>query len=105
MVTPELWKQWKVTEVNLVNARRYLLLAAPELSDAKAVELQQFEEYLAHNELGLALKEIAALGEDRPCRGAFWRSLELAAESMRLTESQSMYRIKFLATLRGANAG
>ena len=50
----------------------------------------QFEEYLAHNELELALDELEAAGEGRPAE--FWRHLLAAAENMGLAEHAARYR-------------
>ena len=103
MVEPHLWKQWMVTESLLTNAKRYLVLAAPHLEGGGSEELKQYEEYLEHNELGLALEELAGLGGSYSCRGAFWRSLEQAAEVMQLEEHAAQYRKEFLSVVRGKN--
>lgn len=105
MVDPHLWKQWKVCTALLADARRYLVEAAPHLQHEGLSELAQFEEYLQHNELGLALEELAELGKAHPCRGGFWRDLERAAEAMKLPDRAEEYRKAFLSVVSGNNVG
>lgn len=99
MTNPRLWKTWGIAEANLKDARRYLVEAATD-ADSEKYSLVQFDEYLAHNELGLALQEIAIIAEDFTCKAAFWKRLEAAAEVMELPESASAYRDKFFAETR-----
>lgn len=99
MVDVRLWKQWQVTESFLITAKAYLLQAAPQLERDDSVALEQFHMYMQHNELGLALGEIAELGKSHPCRGAFWRNLERAAEGMQLHELAAEYRVVFSSVL------
>ena len=56
---------------------------------------EQYLRYLHHGEYGLALDEIAAIGEEH--RGfaeerLFWRELELAAIAMDLCDKAAEYR-------------
>jgi len=59
---------------------------------------KEFEEFIDHNELGLALEELEELGNLVPCRGGFWRDLERAAITMELMERAQTYRSRFLST-------
>lgn len=101
MNSPHLFKQWGIVEANLKDARRYLADSSSSLTELDAVSLQQFDEYLSHNELGLAMEEIATLGENYPCKAAFWLRLEQAALAMELAEPAAVFREKFAAVLRG----
>ncbi|WP_269533275.1 hypothetical protein [Chitinimonas sp. BJYL2] len=101
MNDPQLWKQWKVTESLLVSAKRRLLEAAPHLNQEDATALAQYENFIQHNEFGLALDTLAEVGSEYPCRGSFWRDLERAAEAMQLTERATEFRQNFISTLRG----
>lgn len=95
MTTPELWKQWKVTEAHLRSAHR----ALPELPTEVAAEFErlqsEFSSFLDHNELELALDMLQELGELVTCRGGFWRDLERAAESMSLPNRMPYFRTRF----------
>ena len=99
MNNPRLWKIWGIAEANLKDARRYLIEAATG-SDAGELTLTQFDEYLAHNELGLAIEEIAGIAEEFDCKAAFWKRLEAAAEVMELQGAASIYRERFDAAIR-----
>ena len=102
MVDPLLIKRWKVTEAILGRARRHLLRALPETSEGLAHQLRQFDEYIDHNELELAMEVLADIGVEHQCRGAFWRNLERAAESMELLERSFEYRERFHAILQSS---
>ena len=99
MTNPRLWKIWGIAEANLKDARGYLVesIVAP---DAEKYSLAQFDEYLSHTELGLALDEIAELAEGLTCKAVFWKRLEAAAEVMELTTAAARYREKFLAEVQ-----
>ena len=101
MNNPRLFKQWGIIEANLKDARRYLADSSSSLSEVDVASLQQFDEYLSHNELGLAMNEIAALGENYPCKAAFWLRLEQAALEMELPEFAAVFQKKFAAVVRG----
>ncbi len=99
MKNPRLWKIWGIAESNLKDARRYIVEAASGLGSEK-LSLAQFDEYLAHNKLSLAMEEIARIAEEFDCKAAFWKRLEAAAEVMELQEAASIYREKFYAEVR-----
>jgi len=82
MADERLLKSWKITEALLEQARQ----ALPEPSDQQRPEyvaiLAEYQEYLEHNELGLAFDALEALGHLIPGRKAFWNDLIRAAENM-----------------------
>ncbi|QAU35692.1 hypothetical protein [Janthinobacterium sp. 17J80-10] len=89
MATDELRKSWKRTEAFLLDARAHLSEAAEAIS---ADEIAEFDGYLKHNELELALDALEAAFEKSELES--WRVLELmalAAASMRLTDRQDRY--------------
>jgi hypothetical protein len=86
MATPELLRAWKRTEAYLLDARAHLSqIAEAEYSD----DILQFQEYIDHNELGLAFEALDVIAEESQ-----WESqrvlelLALAAASMGLQEAQ-----------------
>ena len=86
MATPDLLRSWKRTEAFLRDARAHLSqIAEAEFADAIA----EFEEFIDHNELGLAfdtLESIACESRWEPQRVR--ELLALAAASMGLHERQ-----------------
>ena len=89
MPDSELWKQWKVTATNLRRARQML----PE--NIAAEQIVEFEQYLDHNELGLAMDVLESIGRSCDCPGGFWRNMQRAAETMKLTDRFNQYQIEF----------
>jgi len=86
MATPELMRSWKRTEGYLRDARAHLSqIAEAEFADA----IQEFEDFLEHNELGLAFDTLESIA-----RESSWESmrvlelLALAAASMGQAERQ-----------------
>lgn len=80
MATPERLQSWARTEALLREARA-------ALPDKVAVtfrdDLEHFEEYLEHNELGLALQYLRGIVEEADCATpALTLPLGLAAENM-----------------------
>ncbi len=86
MATPELLRSWKRTEGYLRDARAHLSqIAEAEFVDA----ILQFEEFLEHNELGLAFETLESVAAESQWESM--RVLELlafAAASMGLLERQ-----------------
>lgn len=60
------------------------------------VEDAQFQEYLSHNELELALDEIESLSDDFELPMEFWQLILRAANRMGLKEHSKRY-MKFLS--------
>jgi hypothetical protein len=100
MNNPRLWKLWGIVEANLKDAQRYFIESCSPLEEASQASLCRFDEYLSHNELGLAMEELAALGSEYPCKAAFWRRLEDAANGMELPNAAVEFHEKFLAAVR-----
>lgn len=92
----KLWKQNQQTATHLRHARQQLEL--PEAVPKRVAELlPQFNEYLDHNELEIALDVLQEVGEEIPCRGGYWRTLERAAILMGLHERAAYFREQFRA--------
>ena len=90
MANPELIKGWRITETLLGRARH----ALPQSSE-DVRRYAQYEEFLQHNELGLALNVLEELGYLLSAPGGFWRDLERAAENMGLTDRLPALRKAF----------
>ena len=58
--------------------------------------LESFNEYLAHNELELALEELEGLAGINIANNDFWKAMIKASELMDLTEHKSWYESKLL---------
>jgi hypothetical protein len=97
MVDIELIARWKATTALLRRARHALPAPLPPHEQAYAGLSAQLEEYLEHNELGLALDTLMELGHLATPRGGFWRDLERAAEMMDMMERLPALRQAFRA--------
>jgi hypothetical protein len=89
VASEELRRSWKRTEGFLLDARSHFSEAAEGVCED---ELAEFENYLRHNELELALDMLEAAFEKSPFES--WRVLELmamAAASMDLFDRQQRY--------------
>ena len=75
MTSPELWKRWKVTEAHLEHARGLLPPPSSDVASEYERLLSEYQSFLEHNELELALDMLQELGDLVPCRGGYWRSL------------------------------
>ena len=98
MASEELMRSWKRTEGFLLDARAHFSEAAEGVCED---ELHEFEVFLQHNELELALDMLDAAFEKSP--GETWRVVELmalAAASMGLFDAQKRYDSE-LTTTRG----
>ena len=80
MASPEQIQSWARTEALLREAR----FALPgEVAVTLRNDLEQFEEFLQHNELGLALDYLQGIVEEGDCATpSLTRLLRLAAENM-----------------------
>ena len=81
MSTPELRASWATSLRHLAASRFYLAHTLPSAEAAQC--WSDAEDYLHHNELGLALDCLVALGEACDAPPEFWRELLLAASNMR----------------------
>lgn len=89
MASDELMESWKRTEGFLLDARAHFSQAAEAMCSD---EMQEFSDYLGHNELELALDMLDAAFEKSGSES--WRILELmalAAPSMGLSDRQRQY--------------
>lgn len=81
-ITPSLQQSWAVTLRHLAASRFYL---PAQLPTPAALEAEKnMVNYLHHKELGLALSEAEAIGNEASAPSAYWQELALAAKSMNL---------------------
>ena len=80
-------ESWAVTRRHLDDAKQILLAKA----GVDPASLAQYQEWLEHNELELALDELEALGAELPREGGFWNQLFRAARNMHLPEHARRY--------------
>jgi len=95
MTDVELQKKWRVTEALLTRARSVLPVPSPDSKNEFDQCVREFEDFLSHNEFGLALDALEAAGDLTPCNGGFWRDLERVAENMDLETQALRFRKKF----------
>ena len=90
-------KRWRSTETVLERAR----LALPQPEQGVRVEFDQaiseYQEYLSHNELGLAFDALRGAAELVPSRGSVWKDLIRAAEFMELNDKIPDLEKRFVA--------
>jgi hypothetical protein len=99
MASSELQESWRRTTELLRDARSHLSEAAEGICED---EIAEFEDYLSHNELELALDSLEAAVFKSPCETL--RVLELsisAAESMGLKHHAARYRAEIERVNRG----
>lgn len=82
-------RSWRITREHLEAARNQL--PANLASGAEGATVADYEHYLEHNELELALDELADIGYTNAPPPEFWRSLIRAAENMSLNDRISLY--------------
>ena len=87
MPQEELLKLWRTIEEDLGRARQLL----PETAIGAAAAMQ-FQEFLDHNELGLACSALEDCGIDHSPRSKFWPALRDAAAKMGLSEQAEKYQ-------------
>jgi len=83
-------KSWKLTTKHLL-ASRSLLPDDLYFEETKVFE-RQFDEYLDHNELGLALDCAEQMGILCNAPDEFWQELEKAALNMGLEDEAKRFR-------------
>lgn len=88
----ELRESWEVTRRHLGRARHLLPRSLRE--DSGGGSLTTFEDFLSHNELGLAFDELEMIGMVNLCPPEFWREMLAAAESMHLSRRAERCRAK-----------
>jgi hypothetical protein len=86
----ELTERWALIDSVLREAARALPARAPEARSSRAGELAgtiaEFEEFLSHNELGLAWDALAAVAEGHRDTALVWFHLAEAANLMEMQE-------------------
>jgi len=90
----ELEASWSRTREHLKNA--FAQLPALPVSGEESGSIQQYREWLDHNELELALDEQEMLGEANGVAQAFWEYLLQAATEMDLNDHAMCYRKKII---------
>ncbi len=80
-----LQKQWQVTRALLTDAATQVSLVEG---------FSNYQEYVEHNELELALNVLVSLGELGSVNPSFWRNLKKAAEVMGLQSHYAGLRKK-----------
>ncbi|MCG3749122.1 MafI family immunity protein [Amycolatopsis sp. Poz14] len=66
--------------------RRHLAAARADISDQPDVDLSIADDFIEHNEFGLAFDCLVEIGDDVNARLAFWRALDEAAREMGMYE-------------------
>lgn len=82
-------------EASWTRTRMHLTVAQNALNEVTAIDsvnaLAEFQRFLEHNELELAMESLAAAGSEATA-AAFWRSLADAADSMGIVGLANAYR-------------
>ena len=86
----DLQHSWKITQGHLEAA--YTQLLAPIKEDVAVATVENFQEWLTHNELELALDELEGLGQLNNATAVFWRELLAAAQNMSLQDHVARYQ-------------
>ena len=93
MATPELLAHWDSVKALLRNAL-FELNKSPRAPLAAAV-IREYEHFIEHNELELALDALIQAGELVTPRAKFWSGLHQAAVRMELRETGAELLLKF----------
>jgi hypothetical protein len=88
----KLQESWGIIRHHLEKARDLLPTLLKEDSDGGS--LAEVEDFLSHNELGLAFDELEMIGMENPCPPEFWEEMVAAAENMNLSEQAEQCRAK-----------
>jgi hypothetical protein len=89
MPSEELLQSWQRTRTHLTVAAA--LLPATSRANPEGGSLQDYAEFLEHNELKLALDELEGLAQVNAVTPAFWMALAKAAAEMKLSEHERRY--------------
>jgi hypothetical protein len=87
-----LWDLWKLIEADLVRARNTLPASA-----ASDIAVEEYQEFIDHNELELACDMLEAYAEEYPVTREFWIALRDAATKMELSEHVQRYEARAAA--------
>jgi len=86
-------KHWKVVEVQLNQAAQFL--HEPDRFTLVERALEDYRDYVNHNEFELAMDELAGIAQEFGCKSGFWRRLKKVAVQMGLKESAEKYEELF----------
>ena len=104
MADAKLVESWMVTTSYLERGFAFLDGVSHDLTGNSLIQLrQQFEEYIEHIELGLALDTLESIGDRTDVPGGFWRALENAATQMALATRADQLHTKMLHALDRKN--
>jgi hypothetical protein len=90
MQRSDLEHSWSITRRHLSTALGYLPPNPAGGDDGWS--LSRYQEWLQHNELELALDELAGLGEANMAPEAFWKELIAAADNMGLKDMAETFK-------------
>jgi hypothetical protein len=93
MADERLLKSWKVTEIMLNQASEFLL--EPDRFSLPEKEMVEYQNYLAVNELEMAMLELEAVARKHGAKSGFWRRLQKAARQMELEDKVAEYEREF----------
>jgi hypothetical protein len=79
-------KRWQATETIMERARSRLPEPAENVRGDFCQAISEYQDFLSHNELGLAFDSLRYAAELVPSRGSVWKDLIRAAELMELNE-------------------
>src|SRR5687767_15159120 len=90
-------KRWRSTEAVMERARLALPQPAHEAKAEFDQAISEYQDYLSHNELGLAFDALRDAAELVPSRGSVWKDLIRAAEFMELLDKIPELEERFAA--------
>ena len=94
----ETTKRWRSTEAVLERARLALPLPEREAQVEFDLAISEYQEFLSHNELGLAFDALRDAAELVASRGSVWKDLIRAAEFMELRDRIPELEKRFVAS-------
>lgn len=77
-------QNWKRTKEFLLKAKSFISINLLDEDDVKTLEY--FDEFLDHNELGLAYEQLIYLSETVNFPVQFWKEMLLAAKEMKMED-------------------
>lgn len=78
-------------EQTWTTVRQHFATARSQLTNPDDEELGLYEDFLDHNELGLALDALVDVAHEQRAPGDVWRSLSAAAETMNLEPNDGVH--------------
>lgn len=86
MSRSNLQESWAITRKHLAAALEVLVVGDLVATVEEQAAIQQYEKFLDHNELELAMDELEAAVEVQSAPREFWRNLVCAARNMGLEQ-------------------